>query len=686
MAAMADDPYLWLEDIAGDDALDWVRRHNEPTIDEFRDDRFEQLRAEALEVLDTDTRIPYVRRRGEYLYNFWRDADHPRGLWRRTTLESYCTEKPEWDVLIDVDALATENDEKWVWAGAHVLRPRDGSGVWRHVLVSLSRGGADATVTREFDLVTREWVAPEDGGFHLPEGKSTISWLDPDTVYVSADFGEAPDGQPSLTESGYPRITKRWSRGTALTNAPTVYTGEYTDVAAGASYSSVPGFERHFAERATDFYNSLNYELDPDTGGLTLIDLPTDALSQPYRQWLFVITRSPWELGTAVHEPGSLLVFDYDAFVHAGRREATVLFTPDATTSLASIVFTQSHLVLTTLHDVATQLSLLSLGDWQPSELRGLPPLATIGVHDTDPEDGDEIFLVSSTFVTPPTMLHGTTVDGVTPIKHSPAFFDADNIVVEQFFTASDDGTRIPYFVVRRRDVESGPTLLYGYGGFVNALVPGYTPVPGRNWIVEGGIYVIANIRGGGEYGPTWHSQAQKAGRHLVYEDFSSVAKDLVARGLTTVAQLGAMGGSNGGLLMGVMLTRYPELFGALVCQVPLIDMRRYHTMLAGASWVAEYGNPDDPEQWAFMEPFSPYQNVRADVEYPPILITTSTRDDRVHPGHARKFAAILEQTGHSDVWYYENIEGGHGGSANNKQAAFLSALAFEFLWQQLGS
>ncbi|MFT4200582.1 prolyl oligopeptidase family serine peptidase [Gordonia sp. (in: high G+C Gram-positive bacteria)] len=679
----AADPNEWLEDVDGERQLAWVREQNQRALDEIAGTpRFEKIREQTLQILDNDDKIPGVVRRGGFLYNFWRDAANPRGLWRRTTLESYRTDEPEWDVLIDVDRLADDEDENWVWSSARVLRPRDGSDVWRHVLVALSRGGADATVIREFDLVSRTWVTPQENGFTLPEAKSTMSWLDPDTVYVSTDFGEV-DGEPSLTESGYPRITKRWARGTDLADAPTVFAGEVTDVSAGAFYDSTPGFQRHFASRSTDFYNSLTYQLDPDDDRLTLIDVPTDAHAAPYRQWLFVIPRSPWEVEGTTHEPGSLLVFDYDAYL-AGGRDATVLFTPDASTSLADYSLTKSHLVLTTLHDVATRVSLLTLGQWREATLDGLPELATISILDTDPEDGDEVFLSTSTFTTPPTLLHGTTTGGVEPIKHSPSFYDSSDVVAEQFFTTSDDGTRIPYFVVRRRDVESGPTLLYGYGGFQNALVPGYAASPGRNWISDGGIYVIANIRGGGEYGPTWHTQTQKAGRHKVYEDFSSVAKALVADGLTTVAQLGAQGGSNGGLLMGVMATRYPELFGALVCQVPLIDMRRYHRLLAGASWVAEYGNPDDPAEWEFIEPYSPYHQVCADVAYPPILITTSTRDDRVHPGHARKFAARLEQTGHRDVWYYENIEGGHGGAADNKQAAFLAALAYEFLWQQL--
>ncbi|QKT06160.1 S9 family peptidase [Gordonia sp. X0973] len=681
----ATDPNEWLEDVEGGEQLAWVREKNRRALETLATTpRFAKIRDQTLAILDSDDKIPPVRRRGEYLYNFWVDAKNPLGLWRRTTLESYRTDSPEWDVLIDVDALAAADGVKWVWHGAAVLRPRDGSTDRRHVLVSLSREGADATVVREFDLVTREWVKPQDGGFALAEAKSSVGWIDADTVLVSTDFGTAPDGGPSMTESGYPRIAKRWVRGTDLADAPVVFAGEVTDVSAGASYDSTPGFERIFASRSTDFYNSLIYQVGPD-GELALLDVPTDAHAAPYRQWLFVMPRSPWALGGSTYEPGSLLVFDYAAYL-AGNRDVTVLFTPDASTSLADYDFTKSHLILTTLHDVVTRVSLLTLGDWQPASLPGLPELATIGIVDTDPEDSDEIFASASTFTTPPTLFYGTSTDGVTPIKHSPAFFDATDVVAEQRFTTSDDGTRIPYFVLRRRDVESGPTLLYGYGGFQNALVPGYSPGPGLNWVSEGGIYVIANIRGGGEYGPTWHTQTQKAGRHKVYEDFSSVAKTLVADGMTTVAQLGAMGGSNGGLLMGVMATRYPELFGALVCQVPLIDMRRFHKLLAGASWVAEYGNPDDPEQWAFMEPFSPYHNVRADLQYPAILITTSTRDDRVHPGHARKFAAKLEQTGHDDVWYYENIEGGHGGAADNKQSAFLAALAYEFLWQQLGS
>ncbi|WAC53842.1 prolyl oligopeptidase family serine peptidase [Gordonia sp. SL306] len=668
-----DDPYLWLEEVSGDRALDWVRAHNQPTVDDLTsDERFSVLESEALEILDTDERIPYVRRRGSHLYNFWRDAANPKGLWRRTTLESYRTDSPEWDVLIDVDALASAEDENWVWAGATVLRPE-----YRHALVSLSRGGADASVVREFDLETREWVVD---GFVLPENKSSIGWIDRDTVYVGTDFGEQPDGRGSLTTSGYPRVVKRWERGTALDDAVTVFAGELDDVSVGVTFDSTPGYERHFASRATDFFNALRYEIRGDEQ--ILVDVPTDAHSGVRHDWLFVMPRSDWAVGGATHAAGTLLVFDYDDYL-AGGRDATVLFAPDSHTSLSDYTFTRSHLVLVTLHDVHTEVSVRELGTWAPVEMSGLPSLATISVLDTDADESDEIFWSASSFTTPPSLLYGESGAGPEVIKQSPSFFDADDVVAEQHFATSDDGTRVPYFVVRRSGVTAGPTLLYGYGGFENSLTPGYLAVSGRSWIARGGIYVIANIRGGGEYGPSWHTQAQKAGRHLVYEDFAAVARALVTEGLTTPGQLGAQGGSNGGLLMGVMLTRYPELFGALVCQVPLIDMRRYHLLLAGASWMAEYGDPDDPDQWSFMQPFSPYQNLRSGADYPQILVTTSTRDDRVHPGHARKLVARLEELGH-DVAYYENIEGGHGGAADNKQAAFKSALAYEFLWRTL--
>ena len=664
----ADDPYLWLEEVTSDEALDWVRARNDPTLAELCDAEFEAMRAEALEVLDTDARIPYVRRRGEYLYNFWRDAANPRGLWRRTTLDSYRTDSPDWDVLIDVDELGRADNEKWVWAGATVLDPE-----FTLALVSLSRGGSDAVIVREFDMATRQFVTD---GFELPEAKSQIAWEDPDAVLVGTDFGD-----DSLTESGYPRIVKRWCRGTPLSDAEIIFEGSRTDVSAGGNKDRTPGFERTFVSRSLDFWNRERYELRGSD--LIPIDVPTDLSSMSiHREWLLLDLRTDWPVDGTTYRAGSLLAAKYDEFV-SGTRKLQVVFEPDEHTSLHQYAWTRDKLLLVTLADVASRVEIVTPGSWRREPLPGIPPATNTVVVDAD-DTGDEYFLDSSGFTAPSELLRGTNTERLDRIKSAPAFFDAENISVAQHFVASEDGTSIPYFLVRSEDADGpGPTLLSGYGGFETSNTPGYLGVLGRLWLARGGTYALANIRGGGEYGPGWHTQAMRAGRHKVAEDFAAVATDLVDRGVTTVEQLGARGGSNGGLLMGIMLTKYPEKFGALVCDVPLLDMRRYHLLLAGASWVAEYGDPDNPDDWAFISEYSPYQNISAGRRYPPVLFTTSTRDDRVHPGHARKMAAALQAAGYR-VRYYENIEGGHGGAADNEQAAFVSALSFSFLHRML--
>jgi len=662
------DPYLWLEDITGDEALGWVREHNEPTLAELSDQRFERMRAEALEVLDTDSRVPYVRRRGDHLYNFWRDAANPKGLWRRTTLDSYRTDAPEWEVVIDLDALAATEDENWVWAGANVIEPDHAL-----ALVSLSRGGSDAAVVREFDMRTMKFVS---GGFEVPEAKTQISWEDEDTVLIGTDFGEG-----SLTDSGYPRLVKRWRRGTPLDDAETLFSGSPADVIVAAARDRTPGFERTHLSRAVDFFNDEVYELCDD-GELIRIDAPTDATVSIHRNWLLIELRTDWYTGTDSYSAGSLIAADYEGFL-SGTADLHVVFQPDDHTSLHHYAWTRDKLIIVTLADVVSRAHTVTPGTWATEPVPGIPDNTNIVIVDTD-ERGDEVFLDLSGFTTPSRLVHGPVEGPLEQIKAAPAFFDAEDVTVTQYFAKSKDGTAIPYFVVGHRDTSGpAPTLLGGYGGFEVARTPGYDGVLGRLWLARGGTYVLANIRGGGEYGPTWHTQAMREGRHLVAEDFAAVAEDLVRRGITTVEGLGAQGGSNGGLLMGIMLTQYPELFGALVCSVPLLDMRRFHLLLAGASWVAEYGDPDNPDDWEFIAKYSPYQNISADRRYPPVLITTSTRDDRVHPGHARKMTAALEAAGHQ-VHYYENIEGGHAGAADNAQTAFRSALIFEFLHRTL--
>ena len=664
----SDDPYLWLEDITGEAALEWVRQHNEPTLAELCDERFEQFRVQALEVLDTDARIPYVVRRGDYLYNFWRDAEHPRGLWRRTTLDQYRSEAPDWDVLIDVDALAAQEDENWVWAGANVIEPD-----FSLALISLSRGGADAAVEREYDMGTREFVAD---GFVVPQAKTTIDWEDRETVLVGSDFGDG-----SLTDSGYPRLVKRWRRGQPLADAELLFSGTHVDVSVGASVDRTPGFERTLVRRSIDFFNTEVYELR--RGEFIRIGAPTDAQLSIHREWLLIELRSDWYTTATQYRAGSLLAAHYDEFL-AGTAKLSVVFAPDERTCLYHYAWTRDRLVVVTLADVASRVEVVTPGDWSAAPVTGLPENTNAVIVAAD-HAGDEIFLDSSSFDRPSRLLRATARGQLEEVKSGPRFFDAKDLTVAQHFATSADGTQVPYFVVSHRDADGpGPTLLGGYGGFELARTPAYDGVMGRLWLAVGGTYALANIRGGGEYGPTWHTQAMREGRHKVAEDFAAVAKDLVDSGITTVAQLGAAGGSNGGLLMGIMLTRHPDLFGALVCSVPLLDMRRFHLLLAGASWVAEYGNPDDPADWDFIQKYSPYHHISADRRYPPLLITTSTRDDRVHPAHARKMTAALEAAGHH-VRYYENIEGGHAGAADNKQAAFKSALMFEFLWRTIG-
>ncbi|AMD00810.1 prolyl oligopeptidase family serine peptidase [Halomonas chromatireducens] len=673
------DPHLWLEEVEGERALAWVEARNTESQARLADSPgFDALRADLQAILEADDRIPFVVKRGEHFYNFWQDRDHPRGLWRRTTPEEYRKARPEWEVLIDLDALNAEEGENWVWHGAHCLRPASPGEPWRHCLVSLSRGGADADVTREFDLVGKRWV---QNGFYRPEAKGSLGWIDRDTVYAQTDFGEG-----SMTRSGYPRIVKQWRRGTPLAEAETVFEAELDDMAVGAAHDSTPGFERDFVSRARAFYDSELFLREAD-GTLRRIEVPNSAHKQVHREWLLVELREPWALGDITHPAGALLITNFDAFM-AGARDFRVLFTPTERTSLSDATWTRHHLILNVLDDVKHRLYVMTpeAGQWQPEPLTGAPALGSVSVSAVDDEESDDVFLIVSDYLTPTTLLHGRVGEELETLKQAPALFDAEGLEVTQHFATSQDGTPVPYFQVARRDLEpSGdhPTLLYGYGGFEVPLLPGYSPGVGRAWLSRGGVYVVANIRGGGEYGPRWHQAALREKRHKAFEDFAAVAEDLIERGVTSPQRLGIQGGSNGGLLVGNMLTRYPQLLGAVVCQVPLLDMRRYHLLLAGASWMAEYGDPDGDDWDAFLRDVSPYHNLDSGADYPPLLLLTSTRDDRVHPGHARKMMARMHEQGHQ-VLYYENIEGGHGGAADNRQRAHMQALAFSFLGQQL--
>ncbi|MGH1564663.1 prolyl oligopeptidase family serine peptidase [Mumia sp. DW29H23] len=682
------DPYLWLEDVDGEKALDWVRARNAETAGALEaSDEFRATEKQILEVLDSDAKIPPIAKAGDWYYNFWRDAQHVRGIWRRTTLASYRTDSPEWDVLLDLDALAEEEGENWVWHGAKVLRT--GPLAFTRALVSLSRGGSDADVTREYDLESRRWLAD---GFVRPEAKGDVSWIDADTVFVETDTGPG-----SMTESGYPRIARRWRRGEPLTEAEIVFEGAHEDLSIGAFHDRTPGFERDWVVRATSFYTAERYLLTDGADGaveLTKLDIPDSAETSVKRDQLLVELREDWTVAGRTYVAGSLLAIAFSHFIDGGR-EFTVLYEPTGDSALAGYAFTAHRLVLELMTDVRSRLEILTPpvepgGAWDRIAAHHVPDLGTLQVAPVDADEDDAVWLYTTDYLSPTTLsLLDLGSRGVNarpvPLKAMPSFFDAEGLVVEQHFATSVDGTRVPYFVVRPHDLAydgTAPTLLYGYGGFEISLTPSYSGGLGRAWLEHGGVYVVANIRGGGEYGPTWHQAALRDQRHRAYEDFAAVARDLAERRITSAEHLGAMGGSNGGLLTGNMLTQYPELFGAVVIQVPLLDMQRYHLLLAGASWIAEYGDPDS-DDWEFLATFSPYHLFDADRAYPPVLFTTSTRDDRVHPGHARKMAAKMLEAG-KDVTYYENIEGGHGGAANNAQAAHMSALAYRFLWSRL--
>ncbi len=669
-----EDPYLWLEDVSGAKALDWVRERNKATQDHFESStEFKGLRDDLLRILDSDERIPFVSKSGNYYYNFWRDKDHERGIWRRTSLEEYRQDDPKWELVLDLDELASQESENWVWGGASILKPDHDL-----VLIDLSRGGADASVTREFDLKTRKFVS---GGFQRSEAKGGISWIDRDSVFIFTDFGPG-----TMTSSGYPRIAKLWRRGTPLENAEVVYEGLPEDMYIRASHDDSPGFERNFVQRTLAFYNDEMY-LRSDDGKLTRIDVPNSANKNVFRQYLLLELRKPWEVGGKTYKAGSLLIAKFDDFM-AGDREFNVAFEPTDNTSLASYAPTKDHIVLNVLEDVKNRVYVLTPdgNSWKREPLKGTPSIGTVSVRPVDADESNAYWMTSSGYLTPTTLYYGEIGGDPDQLKQLTPMYNAEGLDVSQHFATSKDGTRIPYFMVAKKGVElngDNPTLLYGYGGFEISLTPEYQAGVGRAWTSQGGIYVVANIRGGGEYGPRWHQAALKRNRLRAYEDFAAVAEDLVKRKVTRKERLGIQGGSNGGLLVGNMIALYPDLFGAAVCQVPLLDMRRYHLLLAGASWMAEYGDPDAPGEWEFIKSYSPYQNIQKSTRYPAMLFTTSTRDDRVHPGHARKMMALMYDQGH-DVSYFENIEGGHGGAANNRQRAYMQALAYSFLKERL--
>jgi prolyl oligopeptidase len=673
-----DDPCLWLEAVEGPEACAWADEQSAATLSKLEDARCEADRGALLAILDRPTRIPFVTRRGGLLYNFWRDAANPRGLWRRTTLASYRADTTEWDVLLDLDALAASEDEDWVWQGADTLPPAH-----ERAILRLSRGGSDAVVLREFDLGDRRFVTD---GFTLPEAKGGAAWIDQDTLLVSSALG---DGH--ATTAGYARTVRLWPRGSAPAEAPVLFEVPPEHMAGYGSYDRADG-RLIFVDRP-DFFNTVVWIADR-SGQRTKLDLPTDVWVSWHHGAMVVRPRTAWTVGGATYQPDTILGIGMAAFL-AGARHFRVLFTPGPRQAVQGFFWSGPHLIINVLDDLqpsflrVTPDTASSTGDWPIESVDGLPRIGTVGLWSLDADEDEstgELLATTQTPIAPPALLL-LTPELPTPalLRRMPASFDPGAAEVTRHEAIADDSERIPYVQVGPPgDTGEAPVHLSGYGGFRISRLPVYASSTGKLWLERGGTTVVANIRGGGEFGTRWHEAGRREGKAVSHDDFAAVARDLVRRGVTRPNRIAAEGGSNGGLLIANMLTRHPEAFGALFCTIPLVDMRRYHKLLAGSSWIAEYGDPDKPEDWAFLSKISAYHTAEAGRPYPPILIATSRRDDRVHPGHARKFAAKLQALGYSAL-FYEPATGGHGYGKGNAEVAQFAALGLTFLRRAIG-
>lgn len=679
-AAEAEDPYLWLEDIEGERAMAWVREHNARSLGVLQSDpRYEPLHRQALEIVQSRDRIPAPGFRHDgSIDNFWQDADHVRGVWRTTSLDSYRSADPQWRTVLDIDALAAAEGANWVYKGATCLPPGE-----TRCLVSLSNGGKDAVTIREFDRSTGAFV---EDGFVLPESKGGADWIDRDTLIISRDFGEG-----SLTASGYPRIVKILKRGESLDQARTVFTADPTDVwANGFTLRDADGaVQAVLIQRGVNFYEGETHRLNAD-GSTTRLELPAKSNINALVQGRLVFTTDQdWTAPSGqAFQTGDVIAYDLAAWTADPAVPAQLVIRPGEREAIEAVSATRDRLIVALYENVRGALYAYQPsgeGDWTRSRL-DLPANSSVNIGSASNGD-DRLFVTVSNYLSPQTLyLADAAAMTVEPVKTLPAKFDAAGMTVEQFQARSADGTMIPYFVVHRGDMAmdgSNPTLLYGYGGFQSSLLPGYSATVGKLWLERGGVYVVANTRGGGEFGPRWHQAALQRNRQRAHEDFQAVALDLIARDITSQPRLGIMGGSQGGLFMGAMLTQRPDLINAAVIQVPLFDMMRYHRLLAGASWMAEYGDPDIPEQRAWIAEYSPYQRLAAGRPYPEVFIHTSTKDDRVHPGHARKAAARMEELGYP-VLFYENTDGGHGAAANLQETARRIALEYTYLTRRL--
>ena len=671
------DPFLWLEEVEGEKALGWAREQNARTLPVLQGDpRYQGLFDNALKIVTAQDRIPIAGFAGlgdTQLRNYWQDKDHVRGIWRRTTMDSYRTATPEWETILDLDALSRAEGKNWVWKGSNCLPPDD-----RYCLVSLSDGGKDAVTVREYDTVSKTFV---EGGFVAPEGKQNVSWLDKDTLMIARDWGPG-----TMTRSSYPFVLGLWKRGQALDTVKEFFRGTEDDISVSGYALRDPAgkIEAVFINRAVSFFESETYAL---IGGKPVkLPFPLKSSVQSLVDGKLVLTLDEDWTAQGLMQ-GDLVAMDLKALLaDPAKAKAELVLRPTARQSIEAVSNTANTLIVELNDNVTGVVYAYKPGKdgWTKTKL-DLPANSSLGIASVGGQT-DQVLVTAANFLNPTTLW---MTDGGAPqqIKASPARFDAGNLVIQQFEATSKDGTKVPYFVVHRKDIKldgSNPTLQYAYGGFQVSMNPNYSGTIGKLWLERGGVYVLANIRGGGEFGPAWHQAGLKENRQRVFDDFFAVSEDLITRKITSPRRLGIMGGSNGGLLMGVALTQRPDLYNAVVVQVPLFDMQRYTVMGgAGASWAGEYGDGTKPEDWAYISKYSPYQAIKPGQKYPQVFFETSTKDDRVHPGHARKAAARMESMGY-DVLYYENIDGGHAASANLNETAMRVALEYSYLSRRL--
>lgn len=672
------DPYLWLEEVEAPKSLDWVRARNARSLARLeKDPRYPEVEAALRKIYTAKDKLPYPSQSGGWITNFWRDENNPKGLWRRATLEEYRKAEPNWDVVLDIDELSRNEKESWVYQGGQCLPPE-----YDRCLIHLSRGGKDASVVREFDVPAKSFVA---GGFTLPEAKSSVGWLDRDRIWVGTDFGPG-----SMTKSGYPRIVKIWKRGTPLSSAKTIYEGKESDVSVSGSTSWRPEGRVSTIQVAPSFFESMTF-VYRDDGKLARIPYPIDGDYYGFFQGHFMFQlRTDWKTGAKTFPAGSLVSMPMAKLEDPSAHESVELIAAaDERSSISGLSASRSRLYISMLENVKGRIYRAdrTASGWSKERIP-LPDNGSTWIVSTD-GFRDDLFISYTDFLTPDSIYHASPSSAVVhleAVKRLPERFDARGFEVSQYEARSADGTMIPYFVVQKRGLKAdggSPTILNGYGGFEISMSPRYQEARGKVWLEKGGVYALANIRGGGEFGPKWHQAAKTVNRQKAFDDFIAVAEDLVARKITSPSRLGIMGGSNGGLLVGAAFTQRPELFKAVVCGVPLFDMMRFHKLLAGASWVGEYGDPDDPVIAPAILKYSPYQNLRSGKSYPKLFFVTSTKDDRVHPGHARKAAARMEELG-QDVLYYENIEGGHSAAADLEQRIKMDSLTYIHFFQQL--